>query len=169
MNFLKNRKIREKQKSEYENLKIELLQFRKEKLGTQNPDEISRKTEEKKLLSNLEIQRMKYIHNKKLRIHETEVLEKLNEFRNRINSKIVNEDTENWMNNRLKFQIDSTRAYSHFQNKEKMEEIKDGWDDGLKVIDPRKRRREEEGEEGGKEEGFTVDNLIKMTERGEGK
>ena len=112
---------------------------------------------------------MKYIHNKKLRIHETEVLEKLNEFRNRINSKIVNDDTENWMNNRLKFQIDSTRAYSHFQNKEKMEEMKDGWDDGLKVIDPRKRRREMEGEEAENEEGFTVDNLIKMTEKKEGK
>jgi hypothetical protein len=67
------------------------------------------------------------------------------------------------MNNKLKFQIDSTRAYSHFQNKEKMEEMKDGYDDGLKVIDPKKNRRlEPENEENMK---LDVDSLIKMTEK----
>ena len=111
-----------------------MLQFRKEKLGTQNPEEVTRNTEEKKLLSNLELQRLKYIKNKKTKIHEEQVLDKLNEFRNKINSKTINENPDNWMNNKLKFQIDSTRAYSHFQNKEKMEEMKDGYDDGLKCV-----------------------------------
>lgn len=132
-------------------------------MGTQNPEQISRNTEEKKLLSNLEIQRMKYIRNKKTKLHEEEVLDKLTEFRNRLNSKTINEDPENWMNNRLRFQIDSTRAYSHFENKEKMEEIKDGWEDGLKVIDPKKGRKIIESEDD--KDIFTVDNLIKMTEK----
>ena len=143
------------------------MQFRKEKLGTQNPNEITRKTEEKKLLSNLELQRMKYIQNKKTKIHEEEVLEKLNEFRNRLNSQNVQEDPENWMNNKLRFQIDSTRAYQHFQNKEKMEEMKDdGYDDGLKVIDPRKRKRQETENDDNLNENaqFTIENLLKMTE-----
>jgi hypothetical protein len=140
-----------------------MLQFRKEKLGTQNPEEVTRNTEEKKLLSNLELQRLKYIKNKKTKIHEEQVLDKLNEFRNKINSKTINENPDNWMNNKLKFQIDSTRAYSHFQNKEKMEEMKDGYDDGLKVIDPKKNRRlEPENEENMK---LDVDSLIKMTEK----
>lgn len=161
------RKIREKQKEEYENLKIELLQFRKEKLGTQNPEEISRQKEENKLLSNLERQRMKFIENKRTKLHEEEVLNKLNEFRNRINSKQVAEDPENWMNNKLRFQIDSTRAYTHFQNKEKMEEIKDDYDDGLKVVDTRKRQRPQENYDDKNQEGtkFTVETLIKMTEQ----
>lgn len=32
------RKIRQKQKEEYNNLKVELLQFKKDKLGTNNPE-----------------------------------------------------------------------------------------------------------------------------------
>ena len=129
-------------------------------MGTQNPDELSRNKEEKKLLSNLELQRLKYIQNKKTRIHEEQILDKLNEFRGRLNSNVVNEDPDNWMNNKLRFQIDSTRAYAHFQNKEKMEEIKD-YDDGLKVIDPlRNRRAENDNEETNK---LDVDSLIKMT------
>ena len=164
----KQRKIREKQKEEYENLKIELLQFRKEKLGTQNPEEISRQKEENKLLSNLEKQRLKYIQNKKTKLHEEDVLSKLNEFRNRINSKSVSENPDNWMNNKLRFQIDSTRAYSHYQNKEKMEEYKDDdYEDGLKVIDPRKRNHEknQNKQEDSQNNKITVDNLIKMTEK----
>lgn len=118
-------------------------------------------------MSNLEKQRLKYLQNKKTKLHEEEVLDKLNEFRNRINSKKIMEDPDNWMNNRLRFQIDSTRAYTHFQNKEKMEEIKDNYDDGLKVIDPRRGQRitqvdEDESNEGVK---FSVDSLIKMTEK----
>ncbi len=39
--FKSNRKIRDKQKEEYENLKIEFLTFKKNKLGSQNPEEVS--------------------------------------------------------------------------------------------------------------------------------
>lgn len=39
----KKRKIRDRQKEEYENLKIEFLTFKKNKLGTQNPDEVKEK------------------------------------------------------------------------------------------------------------------------------
>jgi len=48
------------------------------------------------------------------------VLDKLNSFRKKLNSAQNKEiDESNWMSNKLKFHIDSARAYSHFENKEK--------------------------------------------------
>jgi hypothetical protein len=38
---------------------------------------------------------------------ENETLSRLNEFRCKMKSKEVKEDEENWMNNKLKFHIDS--------------------------------------------------------------
>jgi hypothetical protein len=35
----------------------------------------------------------------------------------------VQSDSEHWMNNRLKFHIDSARAFSHFENKDKLSEF----------------------------------------------
>lgn len=46
-------------------------------------------------------------------------------------------NSDHWMNNRLKFHIDSTSAYSQMNIKDKMEEVKDR-DEGLIVIDPKK-------------------------------
>jgi hypothetical protein len=71
-------------------------------------------TEEKKLLSNLELRRLKFVQNKRIKLKESEVLSKLKSFRNKINSENVCEDEDHWMNNKLKFHIDSARAYSHF-------------------------------------------------------
>jgi len=114
------RKLREKQKEEYENLRVELLQFKKDKIGSRNPAMEEYTKQEKKLLSAVELRRMKYLENKKIKRHEDEVLKKLNEFRKKLNSAQVQGDEDNWMNNRLKFHIDSARAYSDFDNKAKL-------------------------------------------------
>ena len=45
------------------------------------------------------------------------------------------------MNNRLRFHIDSARAYSHFSNKEKVEEKPRNMDDDYKVVDTRKKKK----------------------------
>ena len=54
-------------------------------------------------------------------IHQ--VIRKLNSFRNKLNKAQNQELTEDspWMANKLKFHIDSARAYSHFENKERAE------------------------------------------------
>ena len=46
---------------EYENLKIEFLQFKKEKQGTAVIQEQAQMKDEKKLLSNLELKRLHYL------------------------------------------------------------------------------------------------------------
>jgi len=49
-------------------------------------------------------------------------LEKLNSFRKKLNvvqGGAGEESSGNWMSNKLKFHIDSARAYSHYENKEK--------------------------------------------------
>ncbi len=42
---------------------------------------------------------------------ENETLARLKDFQSKIKSKEVLHDEENWMNNKLKFHIDSQRAY----------------------------------------------------------
>ncbi len=93
--------LRRKQKEvicpiqEYENLKIEFLQFKKEKMGTTEMHEQSKMREEKKLLSNLELQRLKYVQKQRVKLKEGEVpnlqkvLKRLQQFRNKINSNEV--------------------------------------------------------------------------------
>ena len=40
-------------------------------------------------------------------------MEKLDKFRKKLNSKEVIQSDDNWMNNQLKFHIDSSNAYRH--------------------------------------------------------
>ena len=42
---------------------------------------------------------------------ENETLAKLNDFTSKLKSKEVRTDDANWMNNKLKFHIDSAKAY----------------------------------------------------------
>ncbi len=65
----------------------------------------------------------------------------MNQFKEKLNSENVNNDEENWMNNRLRFHIDSARAYSHFSNKEKVDEKPRNMDDDYSVVDTRKKKR----------------------------
>ena len=60
----------------------------------------------------LDMQRMPFAKNKlKNRTRERDTLEKLNQFKEKLRSQTIKTDEDNWMNNRLKFHIDSERAY----------------------------------------------------------
>lgn len=71
-------------------------------------------TEEKKLLSNLELRRLKYATKQRVKLKESEVIEKLKSFKEKIHSDEVIKEEDHWMNNKLKFHVDSARAFSHF-------------------------------------------------------
>eukprot|EP01017_Pseudomicrothorax_dubius_P036630 TRINITY_DN5266_c0_g1_i4.p1 TRINITY_DN5266_c0_g1~~TRINITY_DN5266_c0_g1_i4.p1 ORF type:complete len:273 (-),score=100.84 TRINITY_DN5266_c0_g1_i4:61-879(-) len=130
------KKLRDKQKEEYNKLRIELLEFKREKIGTQKEKERQNQEQldEKRLMSNVELKRHKYITGQKTKMHEDEVLAKLNQFRQKLNSTQLKDDDENWMNNRLRFHIDSAKAYSHFENKEKMDDIRRDEEKALSLI-----------------------------------
>eukprot|EP00828_Plagiopyla_frontata_P024850 TRINITY_DN3174_c0_g1_i6.p2 TRINITY_DN3174_c0_g1~~TRINITY_DN3174_c0_g1_i6.p2 ORF type:complete len:224 (-),score=71.00 TRINITY_DN3174_c0_g1_i6:52-723(-) len=112
------KEIRKKQKDEYEKLKIYELEFKKEKKGTLNAELQQQKVEEKKLLTNVELKRLKYLQKKKIQVHENDLMEKLEKFRKKLNSQEVMQNDDNWMNNKLRFHIDSSNAYRHQQQKE---------------------------------------------------
>ena len=87
---------------------MDLIKFKKIKVGTA-PDE---SIDISKPLTMLELQRLPFAKNKgKNRRREKDTLDKLEKFKQKLKSKEVIEDEDNWMNNRLKFQIDSERAY----------------------------------------------------------
>lgn len=85
-----------------------MIKFKKMKTGTA-PDESIDIT---RPLSMLEMQRLPFAKSKiKNRRREKDTLEKLEKFKEQLRSKEVKEDEDNWMNNQLKFHIDSERAY----------------------------------------------------------
>ena len=45
-------------------------------------------------------------------------MSRLNVFKKKLNSTNVTQDEDHWMNNSLKFHIDSARAFSVFENKD---------------------------------------------------
>eukprot|EP01016_Furgasonia_blochmanni_P035399 TRINITY_DN3920_c0_g1_i2.p1 TRINITY_DN3920_c0_g1~~TRINITY_DN3920_c0_g1_i2.p1 ORF type:complete len:447 (+),score=137.54 TRINITY_DN3920_c0_g1_i2:658-1998(+) len=164
----KEKEVREKQKEEYNKLRVEFLKFKRDDLGTYNERRMEDEKQEVKLLSALEKTRLRYLQNKKTKMHEDEVLAKLNQFRKKLNSNDVLQDKEQWMNNKLKFHIDSARAYSHQQNKERVEEREREVDD-LMTIDPlrgkaKQPQDEEEGSQVKLDQVIKVDDLIKMTD-----
>ncbi len=97
-----------KTREEYAKLKLDLIKFKKVKVGTGVDDTM----DISKPLSMLEMQRLPFSKIRgKNRKREQNTMQRLDEFLKRMRSKDVHEDEENWMNNKLKFQIDSERAY----------------------------------------------------------
>ena len=77
-------------------------------------------------VSALDLQRQKFIMESKLtKRRENETLSRLRDFQSKIRSKDVQGDEENWMNNRLKFHVDSQRAYD--VDKAQQYQSKDGF------------------------------------------
>ena len=72
--FAYNRKIREKQIEEYRRLRLEVLSFKKDKLGSNNQELIQMKKEEQKLKSNLEKMNQRYLEKKTVKMAEREKL-----------------------------------------------------------------------------------------------
>eukprot|EP00347_Sterkiella_histriomuscorum_P018523 403345186 len=99
----------QKTREEYNNLKADQVQFKKEKIGTLL-DEQNLNVQVR--VSALQLQREKYLRSQKMtKNRENETLSKLNEFASKLRSKEVKTDEQNWMNNKLKFHIDSQKAY----------------------------------------------------------
>ncbi len=65
---------------------MEMLEFKKNKIGTNNTEEINKNKEETKLLSNLESRRIKFIKDKKNQRHQEDILKKLDNFKSKIQS-----------------------------------------------------------------------------------
>jgi len=87
---------------------MDLIKFKKFKVGSA-PDE---SIDISKPLSMLEMQRLPFAKNRgKIKRREKDTLQKLEQFKSLLKSKEVKDDEENWMNNKLKFHIDSERAY----------------------------------------------------------
>jgi hypothetical protein len=66
-----------------------------------------------KPLTPLEIERAKYRVGKRMdKSREKDTLAKLEKFKSYLHSQDLTVDNDNWMNNKLKFHIDSDRAYT---------------------------------------------------------
>lgn len=100
--------------------KLEILKLKKDiinikkKLEGKNIEEDKQKTN----LNPLEKHQEKYLHLKKKKQRNTsDTIEKINIFKSKLIQNIKTED--NWMSNKLKFQIDSQNAYSLNEMREK--------------------------------------------------
>lgn len=66
---------------------------------------------------------------------ENETLARLKDFTQKLKSNTVKDDEENWMNNSLKFHVDSQRAYDvnkQYQNRDNFESFVTGGDPNKK-------------------------------------
>lgn len=118
------REIREKQKDLYEKMRFDSLQFKQEKTGTYNITTKKAEEQEKTLLTAVELKRYKFMKLNGGRHSQEEVLGKLAAFQNKLRSKDTKEDTGSWMNSKLKFHIDSAKAYSLQENKARVDETR---------------------------------------------
>jgi hypothetical protein len=95
-------------REEYTKLKLEVIKFKKDKIGTGTDDTL----DISKPLTPLEMHRLPFTQFKgKNRKREMATLSRLEEFKQRLRSQDLKSDEEHWMNNKLKFHIDSERAY----------------------------------------------------------
>ncbi|KRW98209.1 Cyclophilin-like peptidyl-prolyl cis-trans isomerase domain [Pseudocohnilembus persalinus] len=115
------KKIRQKQKEEYENLKLDVLKFKSAGLGSKTAKIEKMIKDEKKLQSNLEKRKQKYIKQKEE--EKANILGKLDEFKKKLQSKDVKSKKNSWLNHIPQFHIDSRRAYEISEKKNKSQDI----------------------------------------------
>ena len=150
---------RQKQKEEYEKLRLEALKFKSaENFGNSGLKGNYGLGESKKLLTSLEQRRLRFLENRKNRMKEDEIVSKLQKFRKTLNSSF-NSEEDSWMNNSLRFHIDSARAYNNnstnsAQNSQKLSEIPEN---------PSKNAENQGSSTLGIGNNFTVSSLISMT------
>ena len=96
---------------EFEDLKSQLfLELKKRPRGSNNPQVNQEIRDEETFLSPLELRRYKYYQNSvKTKGRERQTLGKLNAFVDKLRKK----DQGSWYTNKLKFSVDSARAYSY--------------------------------------------------------
>lgn len=130
--ILENDELFSENKKEINNLRKEILKIKKRK---DDPEEEIRLKEELKLYTPLQKHREKYLTNKKKRMAGRETNEKLQRFKEKLKSEEIDED--NWLSNRLKFHVDSQRAYAINENIAKQNT--NSGVDAIEIIDPKKR------------------------------
>lgn len=145
-------------KREINNLRKEILKIKKRK---EDPEEDIRLKEELKLYTPLQKYREKYLNKKKQKMAGRETIEKLQKFKEKI--KTVDEDEDNWMSNRLKFHVDSQRAYAINENIAK-QNANTGVD-AIDIVDPKMRlQRNSETEKVERPEIMNIDKIFNVDE-----
>ncbi|KAL4491871.1 hypothetical protein ABPG72_006126 [Tetrahymena utriculariae] len=162
------KKIRQKQKEEYENLRISFLQQKREGQGTASESARKNKSENNKLLTNVEKRRQKYLEKEQLERRQGGYMKKLAEFQQKMKG-VSNPNS--WVKHELKFQATGDRAFQIFEAKEKIKEYnvnedieKKGYVN--KSLDNLKRNIEQRLEESQKRLGekLTVEELMKLAD-----
>jgi len=129
---LENEELFSENKKEINNLRKEILKIKKRK---EDPEEETRLKEELKLYTPLQKYREKYLTKKKQRMAGRETSEKLQMFKEKLKS--AEGDEDNWLSNKLKFHVDSQRAYAINENIAKQNT--NSGVDAIEIIDPKKR------------------------------
>ncbi|EAS02919.2 peptidyl-prolyl cis-trans isomerase, cyclophilin-type protein (macronuclear) [Tetrahymena thermophila SB210] len=162
------KKIRQKQKEEYENLRISFLQQKRDGQGTASESARKNKSENNKLLTNVEKRRQKYLEKEQLERRQGGYMKKLAEFQQKM--KVVS-NPNSWVKHELRFQATGDRAFQIFDAKEKIKEYnvnedleKKGYVN--KSLDNLKRNIEKRQEESQKRVGekLTVEELMKLAD-----
>jgi peptidyl-prolyl cis-trans isomerase SDCCAG10 len=130
--ILENDELFSENKKEINNLRKEILKIKKRK---EDPEEEIRLKEELKLYTPLQKYREKYLTKKKQRMAGRETSEKLKMFKEKL--KTAEGDEDNWLSNKLKFHVDSQRAYAINENIAKQNT--NSGVDAIEIIDPKKR------------------------------
>jgi peptidyl-prolyl cis-trans isomerase SDCCAG10 len=149
---------------EFNSLKKNLqLKLKKDPLGTNNLKVQQEAKQEETFLSPLEKLRYNYYqYSKKTKGKEKETLGKLNNFLDKIRSQ---DDKKEWFGNKLKFSVDSRKAYS-FNKDLPTKNVKSDDEDYI-VVDPIKRlkKHNEETEQmiDSLEKALSYENLLKIS------
>jgi peptidyl-prolyl cis-trans isomerase SDCCAG10 len=148
---------------EFKNLKSNLLMLKKKPMGSNN---LSMKAEEKQEETFLSpLQKLKYNfyqYNKKTKGREQETLSKLDNFVGKLKT---DDEKQSWFANKLKFSIDSTRAFAFNKDLPSKPPASDD-DDYAPIADPKKRlkRFEDESEDiKGLKQVLSYENLMKIS------
>jgi peptidyl-prolyl cis-trans isomerase SDCCAG10 len=103
-------------KNEIIQLKKEILSIKK-KITNADEDEII-KDEENKKLTPLQQYHSKFLHLKKGRSNNKDAVEKIMKFKDKLKSS--KNESDNWMSNKLKFHVDSQKAFAMNETNEKI-------------------------------------------------
>lgn len=104
-------------KNEIIQLKKEIISIKK-KITNSKENEIEKDVESKQPTP-LELHQSRFLHLKKGRSDKKEALEKINKFKNKLKDSKTEE--ESWMNNKLKFLVDSQKAFAINEKNEKIQ------------------------------------------------
>ena len=120
-NLISLRKIDDHSESDRKNeilqLKKEIISIKRKTMVDSNEHEFD-KEEENHKLTPLQQYQSKFLHLKKGRSSGKEAIEKVMKFKDKL--KNVKSESENWMNNKLKFHVDSQKAYAINETNEKI-------------------------------------------------